>query len=181
MSTLKVSTIAPLGTDATKTITIGDLTNGDVAAGIFTNVPAFEAHVGTNQTITTATQTKVQFDSESFDTDGCYDSTTNYRFTPTVSGKYFVYLDLGINGNSDSNLNDNHCLIYKNGSIEQRSHFNFRSNPVHYGTVSLSAVITFNGSTDYIEAYAEAADASGNPHVQANPYTRFGAYRLIGV
>ena len=40
MSTLKVSTISPLGTDATKTITIGDITNGDVAAGAFANTPA---------------------------------------------------------------------------------------------------------------------------------------------
>jgi hypothetical protein len=32
MSTLKVSTISPLGTDATKTITIG--ASGDVAAGV---------------------------------------------------------------------------------------------------------------------------------------------------
>jgi hypothetical protein len=29
MSTLKVSTISPLGTDATKTITIGSASNGD--------------------------------------------------------------------------------------------------------------------------------------------------------
>ena len=149
--------------------------NGAVTGHMY---PAFEAHVGSNQTITTATATKVQFDSESYDTDSCYDSTTNYRFTPTVAGKYFVYLDIGTNGSSNSNLNDNHCFIYKNGSIEQRSHFNFRSNPIHYGTVSLSAVISFNGSTDYIEAYAEASDTSGNPLVQANPYTRFGAYRI---
>jgi hypothetical protein len=43
MSTIKVSTISPLGTDATKTITIG--ASGDVAAGVFTNVPAFEAYL----------------------------------------------------------------------------------------------------------------------------------------
>jgi hypothetical protein len=40
MSTLKVSTISPLGTDATKTITIGSASNGDVAAGVFTNTPS---------------------------------------------------------------------------------------------------------------------------------------------
>ena len=39
MSTLKVSTISPLGTDATNTITIGSA--GDTAAGVFTNNPSF--------------------------------------------------------------------------------------------------------------------------------------------
>ena len=51
MSTLKVSTISPLGTDATKTITIGDITNGDVAAGAFANTPAFMAAKTATQTI----------------------------------------------------------------------------------------------------------------------------------
>jgi hypothetical protein len=35
--------------------------------------------------------TKVQIDTEVFDTDRYYDNTTNYRFTPLVAGKYFVY------------------------------------------------------------------------------------------
>jgi hypothetical protein len=177
MSTLEVNNIKDTGSNSL--ISSNGSGTFTINNGVLKNTPAFEAHVGSNQTITTATATKVQFDSESYDTDSCYDNSTNYRFTPTVAGKYFVYLDIGINGSSNSNLNDNHCFIYKNGSIEQRSHFNFRSNPIHYGTVSLSAVISFNGSTDYIEAYAEASDTSGNPLVQANPYTRFGAYRII--
>jgi hypothetical protein len=30
-------------------------------------------------------------DTVAFDTDSCYDNTTNYRFTPTTAGKYFCY------------------------------------------------------------------------------------------
>jgi hypothetical protein len=38
------------------------------------------------------TGTKVQCNTEVFDTDGiCYDNSTNYRFTPLVAGKYFVH------------------------------------------------------------------------------------------
>ena len=91
MSTLKVSTISPLGTDSTKTITIGSASNGDVAAGIFTNTPAFEAYLSSDQSISDVTYTKVEADTEVYDTDNCYDNSANYRFTPTVAGKYFVY------------------------------------------------------------------------------------------
>ena len=59
MSTLKVSTISPLGTDATKTITIG--ASGDVAAGVFTNVPAFQASLSANQSLSASSITTLQF------------------------------------------------------------------------------------------------------------------------
>ena len=42
--------------------------------------------------------TKVQFDTEIFDTDNAYDN-YNYRFTPQVAGKYFVYVQDIDNGN----------------------------------------------------------------------------------
>ena len=30
----------------------------------------------------------IYYNTETFDTDGCYDNSTNYRFTPTTAGKY---------------------------------------------------------------------------------------------
>ena len=49
MSTIKVSTISPLGTDATKTITIGS--SGDTIAGASGNTPSWIAYQGsTNPT-----------------------------------------------------------------------------------------------------------------------------------
>ena len=179
MSTLEVNNIKDTGSNSL--ISSNGSGTFTINNSVLKATPAFEAHVGSNQTFTSAIATKVQFNTESFDTDGCYDHTTNYRFTPTVAGKYFVYLDIGINANGNSEMNDNHCFIYKNGSIEQRSHTNFRGTGVRYDTPSLSAIITMNGSTDYIEAYVECSDGVGNPLVQANPYTRFGAYKLIGV
>ena len=80
MSTLKVSTISPLGTDSTKTITIGDLTNGDVATGAFSNTPSFAAKITGNQSISNDTDTKVTFDTVVWDTDSAF-STSTYRFT----------------------------------------------------------------------------------------------------
>ena len=51
------------------------------------NTPSFLAYVSTGQTISGATQTVVAFNTELYDTGGCYDTST-YKFTPNVAGKY---------------------------------------------------------------------------------------------
>jgi len=51
------------------------------------NTPAFLAYSSTNQTISDTTDTKVTFDSESLDTDNCFNTASTYRFTPTTAGK----------------------------------------------------------------------------------------------
>ena len=73
MSTLKVSTSSPLGTDATKTITIGSA--GDTAAGVFTNTPSFCGYQSSTQSIGNASWTKLTFDTERWDTNSSFDLT----------------------------------------------------------------------------------------------------------
>ncbi len=107
------------------------------------NQPAFSATMSANQTVTTSTYTKVVFNTEEFDTNNNYDSTTNYRFTPTVAGYYQVIACI-YPATAVTAIN---CAIYKNGN-------NFK---VFGGTTvssSVSSLIYFNGSTDYIECYA---------------------------
>ena len=55
------------------------------------NYPAFYAYLVLANSLLIHV-TKVQFDTESFDTDNAYDNSTNYRFTPTVAGKYYFML-----------------------------------------------------------------------------------------
>ena len=59
------------------------------------NYPAFLAYISANQTIGNNTTTKINYDTELFDTDDAYDNSTNYRFTvPTgKGGKYCVFLN----------------------------------------------------------------------------------------
>ena len=112
MSTLKVSTISPLGTDATKTITIGSA--GDTAAGVFTNTPSFLVTLSADQSIATGTDTKVQWNSEIFDTDNEFDSSTNYRWTCGTTGKYLLSWSVEF-----AYMTDGKTLagnLYKNGS-----------------------------------------------------------------
>ena len=52
------------------------------------NTPAFEAYLSSAQSVSDATSTKAQPNTELFDTDSAYDNSSTYRFTPQVAGKY---------------------------------------------------------------------------------------------
>ena len=144
------------------------------------NTPSFEARLNSTQSISDNTATKVIFDTEEFDTDSAYDNSSNYRFTPQVAGKYFVYVSLGINSNGSSQLQNIYVTIKKNGSSIKDSHNNYADNFIRFGTANVSAVVTFNGSSDYIEAFAQCADSSGSASVHNDSFSTFGAYRVIG-
>jgi hypothetical protein len=176
MSTLKVSTISPLGTDATKTITIG--ASGDVAAGVFTNVPAFEAYLSSSSgTVSNNVATKVQFDTEIYDTDGTYDNSSNYRFTPGVAGKYFIYAQVYMYMGS-SNVNVAIIHIYKNGSSYMTRRLYQPSNPAQAQGLNISATLDLDAD-DYIEIFGQSqgADSNFNNNDKNN---HFGAYRIVG-
>ena len=116
--------------------------------------PAFSAYWGgADQTISSSTWTKVTLSSELFDTNNNFDSTTNYRFTPTVAGYYQINAAIRIIGNAASNKI---LGIYKNGSVLYSMDTYPPSGVTYTGSylpVSISTTIYLNGSTDYIELY----------------------------
>jgi hypothetical protein len=152
---------------------------GTVTGAGGANTPAFQAKISSDQNISSATNTKVSFDTEVFDTAGAYDHITNYRFTPQTAGKYYVYLNLGVNGGGATNLKAAHANIFKNGSLVNKHHSNYQNSNVYYDTQAASVIIDMNGSSDYIEAYGEALVNSGTPNFQSNNYSIFGAYKII--
>ena len=67
------------------------ITQSDLASGVAGTGPAVFAYGTTNaQSISTGTPTKIILNAEVFDTNNCFDSTTNYRFTPNVAGYYQI-------------------------------------------------------------------------------------------
>lgn len=118
--------------------------------------PAFGVYRGTSsQSITQNTYTKVQWNTESFDTDGCFDSSTNYRFTPTLAGKYQINL-VGLL--SQSAASRTIWVLYKNGSAYCRI---IDGTPGAASTAQSGAIIVdMNGSTDYLEMYVYSAAAT---------------------
>ena len=168
---------------------VGEITtssgSGNITIGsgvtLLSNVPAFEAQLSANQSITENAFVKAELNTENFDTDNCYDNSTNYRFTPTVAGKYLVYGTLHIDTTSN-NLIECRTAIYKNGSIyKEAARIVFSS--TGYGNelsaLNISYVIDFNGSSDYVELYGYLnANGSGTRRFLTDYYSVFGAYRL---
>ena len=159
----------------------GTLQSGGAAVS---NTPAFEAHLSANQSLTDATTTKIQFNTEVFDTDNCYDNSTNYRFTPTSAGKYLITVQPNFDTNAASNLANTLVAIYKNGSVYKQINFAPNDNFLGTGFISLSAIIDMNGSSDYVEGFVNVNDTSGNPDLEAETgdYTKatsFSGYKLI--
>ena len=145
------------------------------------NYPAFEAYLSANQSVSDAADTKLQANTEVFDTDSCYDNSTNYRFTPTVAGKYFVYGEITIAASSASLLAVSRIYIRKNGNIITRLQTNFSNNYVSSHTESSSTIIDMNGSSDYLELFGRGEITSGTLTFIGDSSLRrsyFGAYRI---
>ena len=133
------------GTTGASAVQAGVVVQAGLAAGVAGNGPAFSAYQSSSQTPSASTWTKLQFQTEEFDTNSCFDSTTNYRFTPTISGYYQISGALQNNSISDVAIG-----IYKNGSIFKQINNKYA---VIYNTGSISCLIYLNGSTDYVELY----------------------------
>ena len=132
----------------TNTATLPAATGTVMVSG---NQPAFSAYASSNQSISSGVFTKVQIDTEVFDTNNNFAS---YRFTPTVAGYYQIngavqFASAGVN---------NLASIYKNGSEIYRGTQGSIFQNIATGLVSM------NGSTDYIEFYG-FQNSGGNSNV----------------
>ena len=142
--------------------------------------PAFEAYLSSDQTgLTDSTYTKVEFDTEQFDTDGTYDNSTNYRFTPAVAGKYFIYANVCLQTTGGNELDLGISAIYKNGTLETAAILNPQSTSMLSANVPVFGTIDLN-TTDYIEIFAYITRTSGGSRdiKSASERTKFGAYRI---
>ena len=182
MATLFVDKIDPQSGTSLEIGSSGDtITTATGAKPSFLN-PAFEAFLSASQDVSDFTTTKVQFDSESFDTDNAYDNTTNYRFTPQVAGKYYVYAKVATDTIAGANLDQVRLFIQKNGTTVSKANLDARGNTLgSYYSITDSVIVDLNGSTDYLEVYCRIDDTSGDPdfmgHASDN-VTSFGAYRI---
>ena len=153
--------------------------------GVGANTPAFHAHLSANQSISNATDTKVQFNTELYDTDNSYDNSSNYRFTPQTAGKYFiytqVYFDTGANNN---NIDYAYIETRKNGTAIMDTMFDFRDDRDGRKFALNSHIVQdFNGSSDYIEIFGSmSANETGDLRfggASSVHKSHFGAYKII--
>ena len=152
---------------------------GTVTGASSPMTPAFEASLGSHQSPTSGVDTKGSFSTEIFDTDNCYDHSTNYRFTPNVAGKYYVYTLQMYDLQGTDKFGYIYAMIYKNGSSYRRAYFDQYDNYLAYAkTPYVGTVIDMNGTSDYVEAYVRWNVTSGTNHIVRSE-SIFGAYRIL--
>jgi len=154
------------------TVSGSNITLGGNLVQAATAAPAFSAYNSSAQSIANNSFTKVQFQTENFDTNSNFDNSTNYRFTPTVAGYYHVTAQVALNSLTANSFS----AIYKNGGAIAYS-------PVAVGwsgianTLSAIAVdVYMNGTTDYLEVYVYQASGGSLNTVNSSNATMFSAF-----
>lgn len=134
-------TIAEPATASNFTVTLPAAAGTAMVSG---NMPAFGAYANASTSLPSATYTKIGYDTEEFDTNNNFASST---FTPTVAGYY------QINGGfaTTSGVGLMLATIYKNGSILRVG------NQVAASSLGIqscvNSIVYLNGTTDYVEIY----------------------------
>ena len=185
-----------IGSTNTSTINIGvsgdtvnipsgvTIANAGTATGFGgANTPAFHVYLSANQTVSNATETKVQFNTELYDTGNAYDNSSNYRYTPQTSGKYYFYTDILLDSASNNNNIDYvYTEIRKNGTSVTNTIFDFRTDrDGRKFSVNNFTTVDMNGSSDYVEVFGTiSASYTGDLKIGGGVATSyFGGYKLI--
>ena len=143
-------------------VNAGGITSNELASGAVTqaklgtnvagNGPVIFVNSTTGTTVPTggsATATKITLDSENIDTNNNF---ANSRFTPTVAGYYQIN---GYANTGGATINLMARIFKNNGSA-------LAGSIVNAGTYisTVSGILYLNGSTDYVELFADQASGS---------------------
>ncbi len=143
---------AELATDA--------VTQAKVAAGVAGEGPVFSVYRNTDQSVSSGVTTKVALNAEEFDSDNAFDSSTNFRFQPQVAGTYLVTAHIGANASTAGTILVPY--IYKNGSVYKQGHSYIPPSGSSSMQGSITALVQLNGSTDYVELWANNTGSGTN-------------------
>jgi hypothetical protein len=143
-----------------------------------TNTPAFSAWRNGNVSLSNATTTLITFNAEVFDTDSAFD-TSNGKFTPQTSGKYFLTATYFVGG-STADVTEFQTYLYKNGATVAQNEVDRRTSGNGYNVMgTVNAIVEANGSSDYFEVYARVS-GGGTKSIIGNIYsTFFQGYKII--
>ena len=159
-----------------------------IDAQFFQNTPSFHAHLsGSHQAVVTATETVIAFNSETYDTGGCFNNTSGsvtlngltapaYSFTPNVAGKYLIIFKMS-NLTGAGNLDISY--IYKNTTSQ--GEYTYNANIGNSTSHSIAWIVDFNGTGDYVTA-RRYHNAGSDKSTYANAgSTFFQGFKLIGI
>jgi len=171
--------LAKPGTPADEVLTFatGATAPSWAAAGGGVNTPYFYSYLVTDVTaVSDLTWTKVPCNTVSFETGTTYDEITDFRWTPGVAGKYFIYGQVQCRADTAPKLSETRISIYKNDV--DAVHTTWLADGT-YRTPTISAMLDMN-ATDYVELWALIDTVSGNRRFYGSyQATHFMGYKLI--
>jgi len=171
-NTVSLAKLTATGTKNSTTFLRGDNT----FASAVSSAKIFSVYRNGNQSVTANTATKIQFNAEEYDANNWFDSTTNYRFTPTTAGYYFLSVSVFGNSNGGSNPTATRAFLYKNGSL-YKFFVGQQSGTAGQFTATVSVVVYANGSSDYFEGYGET-NGSVPVFNDGSAYTYFSGFYI---
>jgi len=149
------------------------------------NTPSFSGKFASSTSITSATWTKLAFDTEEWDTDGAFDITTNPgRFTvPAGEGGKYVFHGGAGGFTGGASFEYMRLALYKNGSFQTDGGHGYVIEIIPTtGTgwdtfLTLSATMLLSAA-DYIELYVYQNLSTSNTVAGV---TYFSGFKLVGV
>jgi len=163
-----------LSSNGSGTVTVGN--------SALKNTPAFFVYADASQTVSSATNTLVTLDNESYDTDNAFAS-NKFTVPSGEAGKYFFHGQIDCHANNVSENSISNAHIYKNGSGVIESVVDFRNNYGRRVSVNVSVILDL-AVGDYIELYGNITDTSGSPTFYSTSgsfFTFLSGHKLIGV
>jgi hypothetical protein len=109
-------------------------------------IPVFSAYSGTGQALSAATNTKILFDQEDFDTAGSFASS---RFTPNVAG--FYQFNCGVR--TDDTISALHVKLSAS-TVGEFAAGSFTNTSVSSFMSSCSGVVFLDGAGNFVEVFA---------------------------
>jgi len=153
--TIALADLSATGTKDATTFLRGDNTFATAGGN---NTPAFSATTSGNQTgLANNTITKLNFATETFDTNSAYD-TTNSKFTVPSGqgGKYLIIANPYISWGTGSNATLVYGYIYKNGSATRTFSLEFGSSSAYINEYRFTMYALLDlAVSDYIEIYGK--------------------------
>ena len=126
------------------------------------NTPSFGATASSTQSISNGGFVKVVLDSEDWDTDSAFDSSTNYRFTvPAGAGGKYLF-NYGAYLVSMTTNGYFQLQLYKNGSELRESAFRTYMSATATSSMNITSSICVSlAAADYIEFYVIQDNSDG--------------------
>jgi len=149
----------------------GTMQSGGVTVA---NTPVFRSYLSGNQSITSATATKVSLDSTTFDSGGDFDTSNNRFVVPSGgAGKYFFYTQIRTSVTAASLT----FLYFYVDGVADGGYLRFTQ--TNQGSNQISSVLDLADAA-YVEVFYYDAGTTPTIYSDADNYSYFTGFKLIG-